>query len=355
MREADSKAKIHRIANELKIISGMPYKTKEEQAQEIDYKKTIQLIIDQTEFDSDVDFDDFNEFMIDLFGENEYIMPEPKMIKPKEFEAIPQIQQMRKEEHALEEQYAELKKRKEELEKQKKILNLKNEIQKLEGKLQEDDTENLELQELKRQKEELKQMQEQEKLKQEIDQMQQKLAEQQREDSYYTEKPDKDGIVKLRKEKYQQSMKELQIEELRLKSLIIRCVDPRDRGEAKEKLKDVQNKMKQLKMIKTQTTMKNIMVKLPRWINKATSSIGEISKGLGSMGGEMGSSNNNTNYYVGDNPFDLNNTQNKTSNKTKKSKKGKKSKKSKKSRSQSPTDDYDYNFGFNEKDFFKGI
>lgn len=156
-------------------------------------------------------------------------------------------------------------------------------------------------------------------LKQENQKIEQLLAEESKEESFYTEKKDKDGIINLRKEKYNDTM-----DNLNLELQIAKETDD------KEKVKLLKAEIGRLRGIKIKTMFQNAMIKIPRKINGFSKMMGNLSDGIGKVGSQVG---------------------NLDSQSGKKSKKGKKGKKSK-GNSSDDSDDSIGDFGFNTKNMF---
>lgn len=151
---------------------------------------------------------------------------------------------------------------------------------------------------------------------QKIDEMKGKLDELDKEDQYITTKKDKDGLYKIKEEKYQQKLKQL-----RLKY---------DDAQTKTDKLNALGNLLNLKMVKGMKYFNNGMIKTSKGIASVTKQIGNVSQSFDEISNYSGYKKTS-----------------RTSSKTKK--KGKK--KGKKSKSK-PTKDYNNNYGFNEKNVF---
>jgi hypothetical protein len=169
-------------------------------------------------------------------------------------------------------------------------------------------------------------------LKQENQKIEQQLAEESKEESFYTDKKDKDGIINLRKEKYNDTMDNLNLE-LQI---------AKETGDT-EKVKLLKAEIGRLRGIKIKTMFSNMMIKIPKKINGFSKIMGDLSDGIGKVSNSVGSIGNDN----------MTKTKSATKSKSKKGKKkGKKGKKQSGSDAgflnESQTDD----FGFNEKNMF---
>ena len=155
-------------------------------------------------------------------------------------------------------------------------------------------------------------------LKQENQKIEQQIAEESTEASYYTDPKDKDGIIPLRKQKYNDSM-----DALNLELQIAKETDD------KEKIKQLKSEISRLRSIKIRTMFQNAMIKIPRKINGFSKMMGDLSDGIGKVGNQVGNMDNS----------------NQSNAKSKK--------KGKKSKSSDNIDDNDIgDFGFNTKNMF---
>src|SRR3990167_439009 len=156
-------------------------------------------------------------------------------------------------------------------------------------------------------------------LKQENQKIEQQLADEFKEESFYTDKKDKDGIINLRKEKYNDTM-----DNLNLELQIAKETDD------KEKIKLKKAEIGRLRGIKIKTMFANAMIKIPRKINGFSKMMGDLSDGIGKVGSQVGNLDN-----------------------TSSSKSKKKGKKGKAKSSDNNNDDNDIgDFGFNTKNMF---
>ncbi len=162
------------------------------------------------------------------------------------------------------------------------------------------------------------------KKQEEIDQLEDKIANFFKEESYLTEKPDKEGIIKIRDLKYNRQMD-------KLKQELSECNNFTDKL-------TVRSKMLNLKMLKMQVKTTNASIK----IGKGTVKISGIMSKIGDSLSEIGK------IGEGFNP-DQPKKQTKTKRTKKKKKKGKKSRKKSKKQTAPLTHDY----GFNPEAFFK--
>lgn len=114
-------------------------------------------------------------------------------------------------------------------------------------------------------------------LKQENQKIEQQLADSSKEESYYTDKKDKDGIINLRKEKYNDTM-----DSLKLELQIAKETDD------KEKIKQLKQEISKLQGVKLRTMFANAMIKIPRKINSFSKMMGDLSDGIGKVGNQVG-------------------------------------------------------------------
>ncbi len=156
-----------------------------------------------------------------------------------------------------------------------------------------------------------------------VQKLEEKLAEMQKEASYFTDKPDKNGYVTLREEKYQARLKELH--------------DQLDHAKTSNEKWNIKMKIFELKMMKTQIKSTNAAIKIGRGVGKVSGwikQIGDSFSGLSDMSGfDNKSSSPGFNYFG----------ESKTTRTSKKSKKKKKGKKSRKKKSESSDDSYGWN------------
>lgn len=142
---------------------------------------------------------------------------------------------------------------------------------------------------LKKQKETLLLFKKRKKLKEEVDKLEKEMQNDLKEESYLTEKKDKDGIIVLRKEKWET---EMDLAKLENDSAMISLAEAEESGNeenirsSKDRLKRSSERINHLRKVKFETKIGNFMTKFPRYINKGSGFIREISDGLGNIGGE---------------------------------------------------------------------
>jgi len=302
IKPLDAKVQVHRLAKSY-MESNLPFQTSEEKKKRNRILQEIKNILEQVEFKNEIDRADFKDYLKNQINEK-FELPEPVRITGQRIRdelvndlernserPIAQIQQVRDRKQVIEQEIHELQNKKKHYELIKK----------------------------------------KDKLKAEVELMEKKILEDEKEENYLTEKKDKDGIVKLRTEKFNKRMDELKFEQQELQTMLEKETDEDKIKIIKEAIKHTKQKITKLHTVKIQTKFQNYMVKIPRWINSGTKAIGEISDGLSSLGGEMGKAGGQSN----DDPFDLSATG---------KKKGKKGK-DKKNKTVS-------DFGFNEKSTF---
>jgi hypothetical protein len=299
----DAKVQVKRLAIKYRELSDLPYKSAEEKKVEDDLISQIKTIVENTIFKNEIDQSDFDDYLEQQLGGHDFDLPDPVGTKKHDEqlseeleeesigrplptgEPIPQIKSLREQKKSVQEQIKELQSRKKDLKLLKQKSNLEKELEKMEDQIREE----------------------------------------QKEEAFLTDKKDKDGIVKLRHDKYNKKMDELTWEKFTLEDMLEKAITKKDEEEIekiKEALKINKSKRFKLKGVKVKTYFQNYMVKIPRWINKGTKAIGELGDGLssmGEMGGGKGSKNSFANLQVGGN------------------------------------DDFDGDFGFNEKSMFGGM
>jgi len=157
------------------------------------------------------------------------------------------------------------------------------------------------------------------------------------EESYYTDKPDKNGYTQLREDKWQNDFQELIV---KLKNIELEefngTVDLQVSAEAKA---NVTNQIKKLISIKKKASTRNTMNKLKRGFQKTMKGIGSFTKEMSKFSGEMskfgnqvGGSDKNYNSTNWENFFSDKPTRTKTTKTTKKRKSRKRSKTTKKAK-----------------------
>ena len=169
-------------------------------------------------------------------------------------EAIPQIQQRRNRTETLEQQLQELAQQEKEMKLRIKILKKKDELVKIEQRLQTVSAE----------------------------------------DKFYTEKPDGEGHIELRKEKWERDFQDLilkleQIEQSQQQGVI-------DEPTATEAKANVSKDINKLVSVKKNTNSRNRMNSLKRGMNKVLKGVGSVSKGVNQISKELGSLSSMSGY-----------------------------------------------------------
>lgn len=270
MKPLDAKVQIHRLAIKYRELSDLPFKNEKEKDAEADLLLDLKNVIDSVKFKNEIDQEDFDEFVRkELDGTSFEIpdMPEPESETIKDAPLHDELE----EEKPVQVEY-------------ESIIPIAKQRQKKEI-LQK------EINELKKEKEYFRLVSEKNKLKEEVEKMRQKQSDEEKEASFYTDKKDKEGISKLRKEKWQRDMDNLKTDKIILEQELKKRDPEKEKEEyenIKEAIKVTDKKITRLKTIKYQNYGQQAMVKIPRWINKAMSSIGEVTQGMGKEFGGMG-------------------------------------------------------------------
>ena len=203
--------------------------------------------------------------LIDLKNASDMIDEEKKRERTQrgDNDPIPEIKQQRQRNDSLEQQMAELNAQEKELNLRYKILKKKEQLEKIQLK---------------------------------FDQIT-------AEDSFYTDKTDKEGYTQLRSDKWQNDFQELII---KLKNIELDEFEGKiDLQTAQEAKGNVNKQIKKLISIKKKTNTANTMNKLKRGIQKTMKGIGSFSNEMSKFGSEMskfgnqvgdGGSNNSTDW-----------------------------------------------------------
>ncbi len=224
-------------------------------------------------------------------------------------------------------------------EQKKKIQSGDNEpIEEIKNQRQRNDSLMQQLNDLKAQEKEMDLKLKILKKKEALANLERKLDQQFEDDRFYQEKPDAEGYIKLREEKWERDFQELI---LKLREIEVYEIENAVTDETKEAKENLTKEIKKLIKIKQQTKARNNFNKIKRGMLK-------FSRGVGSFSNEMAKFSNEMSKIgggVGNSAFDSNDWQNffddkpqrktTTRKRKSKSKSKKKSKKRKKSKRKS--------------------
>ena len=128
--------------------------------------------------------------------------------------------------------------------------------------------------------------------KHQLEELQKKIKADEDEDKYFTSKPDKQGLIKVKEGKYKVAMDMLQDELKNAKSdKEIKSI--KDKITFLKENKKIYTEILRLKGIKGEVFAKNFMKKLPERMQKFSKYMGEIGNSMGEIGGGMEGSNSN--------------------------------------------------------------
>ncbi|NIS94931.1 MAG: hypothetical protein GTN97_03275 [Nitrosopumilaceae archaeon] len=219
-------------------------------------------------------------------------------------------------------------------EQKKKIQNGDNEpIEEIKNQRKKSDSLMEQLSELKAQEKEMDLKLKILKKREQLANMEKKLEKELEEDRFYQEKPDVEGYIKLREEKWQRDFQELI---LKLREIEVYEIENQVTEETKEAKENLTKEIKKLIKIKQQTKARNNFNKIKRGMGKFTKGVASFSNEMAKFSNEMskiggGVSNSAFNSSDWENFFDDKPTRSPSKRrKTKKTKKTKKRKKSKK-------------------------
>ena len=123
--------------------------------------------------------------------------------------------------------------------------------------------------------------------KHQLEELQKKMKSHEDEDKYFTTKPDKQGLIKVKEGKYKVAMDMLQDELKQAKSdKEIKTI--KDKITFLKENKKIYKEILRLKGIKGEVFTKNFMKKLPERMQKFSKYMGEIGNSMGEIGGGMG-------------------------------------------------------------------
>lgn len=255
-KSLDAKVQIHRLATRYREISDIPYKSKDEQIIEDGLIAQIKQIVDNIVFINDIDKRDFEDYLQEQLGGNNIDVPEaenPTAVDDltdvlDHGEPIQQIKEIRQKEKSVKEQIKELQEK-------KKQLNL---------------------------------LKQKDRLQQEIEKMMQQVADAEKEGAYMTDKKNKEGVVKLRHEKYNKKMDNYKMDKIQAEQLLEQTKDPEQIKIIEESIKLTKKRMGKLKQLKFQVYFQQAMIVIPRKISSITKGISDFSEGMGKMGDGFG-------------------------------------------------------------------
>ncbi len=128
--------------------------------------------------------------------------------------------------------------------------------------------------------------------KHQLEELQKKIKADEDEDKYFTSKPDKQGLIKVKEGKYKVAMDMLQDELKNAKSdKEIKSI--KDKITFLKENKKIYTEILRLKGIKGEVFAKNFMKKLPERMQKFSKYMGEIGNSMGEIGGGMGDTSGN--------------------------------------------------------------
>lgn len=266
MKPLEAQVQIHRLAKRYREISDIPYKSTDEKAEEDKITLHIRTIIKDVKFKNEIDQADFSDFVEKQLVGIEFELPEPEGTK---IHDEPLTEELKQEPVQTINPIAQQRQKKENLEAQ--------------------------INDLKKRKDHFELVAKKERLKKEVEAMEEKTREQQKEDGFFTTKKNKEGLSTFKNEKYLKVMDDFNMDKLILEQELATKDPKKDEEEIKtieEAIKLVNKKKRKLKMIKVTNYMGQAMVKIPRWINKGTKSIQDITHGMGSMGSQFGKMGN---------------------------------------------------------------
>lgn len=256
IKSLESKVQIHRLATQYREVSDLPYKSQEEKKNEEELIAKIRQIVDNTLFINDMDKRDFEDYLQDQLGGNDIDVPESE--NPTAEDDLPDV-----------------------LEQGESIYKIK-EIRQNEKSVKE------QIKELQEKKKHLKMLKQKDNLQQEIEKMEKIIADGQKEEAYMTDKKNRDGVVKLRHDKYNKKMDNYKMDILQAEILLEQTKDEEQIKIIKESIKLTKKKMGKLRNVKLMTYFQNAMVIIPKKITSITKGISEFSEGMSKMGSGMG-------------------------------------------------------------------